>query len=389
MSALVTVKQGHEPHMMAYEAIESVFIDDAKGKRILLKPNAGRKGPSKSALCTNPEVLRGLIRFFKDREAGQIFVGDGALTGIDVWEALESAGITEVCREEGAILVNLDDCDPVDKAIPGGIMVNKLRFSSLAFEADIVVSVPVIKTHMYTGVTLSIKNMKGCLLKREKMILHRIDKPCPDESKGRGLDWGIADMASVLLPDYAVLDGTTCMEGFGPGAGTQIDLDLVVASKDPTAADYVGVMLMGLPGDAIAHLNLVQERCGTAGLNDIEVVPKDFMKYSKKFVPADLSTLPNIYPNIGLIEKGTCSACSAAVMMFLKTHGHNFEQENKFTLATGRDLSLQDALREDVYLIGNCTARNAGTKQYCKGCPPIGSEILAFIRGEEQEEEKN
>lgn len=383
MSPLVTVKHGYEPYKMAYEAIESVFTDDAKGKKILLKPNAGRKGPAKSALCTNPEILRGLIRFFKDKEAGEIFVGDGALTGINVWEAMESAGITAVCKEEGATLVNLDDCNPVDKVIPEGVMVNKLRFSSLVFEADIVVSVPVIKTHMYTGVTLSIKNMKGCLLKREKMILHHIDKPCPDDSKGRCLDWGIADMASVLLPDYAVLDGTICMEGFGPSAGTQINLDLVVASKDPTAADFVGVMLMGMPWDGIAHINLVQERCGTASIADIEVVPKDFMKYSKKFVPADLSTLPNIYPNIGLIEKGTCSACSAAVMMFLKSHGHHFEENFKFTLATGPDLSSQDALREDVFLIGNCTARNASGKKYCKGCPPIGSAILAFIKKED------
>lgn len=388
MSALVTVKHGYEPHIMAYEAIQSIFDDVAKDKIVLLKPNAGRKGPEKSALCTNPEVLRGLIRFFKEKEAAEILVGDGALTGINVWEAMESAGITAVCQEEGAAMVNLDDCKPADKEIKNGVMVNKLRFSSLVFEADIVVSVPVIKTHMYTGATLSIKNMKGCLLKREKMKLHRIDKPSPDESKGRCLDWGIADMASVLLPDYAVMDGTICMEGFGPSAGSQINLDLVVASKDPTAADYVGVMLMGMPYDAISHINLVQERCGTAGIDDITVIPADYMKYSKKFVPADLSTLPNIYPNIGLIEKGTCSACSATAMMFLKAHGHKFDKDFKFTLATGRDLSLEDAWGDNVFLIGNCTAKSAGSKKYCKGCPPIGSAILAFIRGEEQEEEE-
>jgi len=385
VSALVTVKHGFEPHIMAYEAIESVFVDDAKGKKILIKPNAGRKGTAKSALCTNPEIIRGLIRFFKAREAGEIFVGDGALTGINVWEAMETAGITAVCQEEGATLVNLDDCAPIDKEIPNGTMVNKLRFCSLVFEADIVVSVPVIKTHMYTGVTLSIKNMKGCLLKREKMILHRIDKPCPDDSKGRCLDWGIADMASVLLPDYSVMDGTICMEGFGPSAGTQINLDLVVASKDPTAADYVGVMLMGMPYNSISHINLVQERCGTAGIDDIEVEPADYMKYSKKFVPSDLSTLPNIYPNIGLLEKGTCSACSAGAMMFLKAHGHKFDKEFKFTIATGRDLTPEDSAREDVYLIGNCTAGSARGKKYCKGCPPIGSSMLAFINGEEQD----
>jgi uncharacterized protein (DUF362 family) len=383
MSALVTIKQGYAPHLMAYEALESVFEGEAEGKKVLLKPNAGRLGPAKSALCTNPEVLRGLIRFFRDRGAGVIYVGDGALTGINVWEAMDSAGITDVCQEEGASLVNLDDCSPVVKEIPNGIMVDKLRFCSLVFEVDIVVSVPVIKTHMYTGATLSIKNMKGCLLKKEKMILHRIDKPNPDDSKGRCLDWGIADMASVLLPDYAVLDGTICMEGFGPGAGNPLNLDLVAASKDPTAADYVGVMLMGLSPDAVAHINLVQERCGTAGIKDIKAMPTDFLKYGKKFIPADLSTLPNIYPNIGLIEKGTCSACSAAVIMFLKGHGQKFDSDYKFTLATGRDLSFEEAGRDDVFLIGNCTARSGRGKKYCKGCPPIGSAMLAFIKGEE------
>ncbi|NLT94144.1 MAG: DUF362 domain-containing protein [Clostridia bacterium] len=383
MSPLVTVKHGFEPHLMAYQALEEVFEDEAKGKKILLKPNAGRIGPRNSALCTNAEVLRGLIRFFKDKGAGEIFVGDGALTGIDVWKAFQWAGITEVCEEEGVTLVNLDECDPVDIAIPDGIMVDKLRFSSLVFETDLVVSVPVIKTHMYTGVTLSIKNMKGCLLKREKMILHRIDKPCPDQNKGRCLDWGIADMASVLLPHYAVLDGTFCMEGFGPSAGTPKNLNLVVASKDSIAADFVGVMLMGMPWDSIAHLNLVRERCGGPTLDEIQVIPEDYMKYSQKFIPADLATLPNIYPNIGLIEKGTCSACSAAVMMFLKAHGHRFPQDFRFTLATGRDLSFEEAAREDVFLIGNCTAQKARGKGFCKGCPPVGSAILAFIKGEE------
>ncbi|MFZ5943727.1 MAG: DUF362 domain-containing protein [Bacillota bacterium] len=382
MSSFVKVNHGYEPHLMAYDAIGSVFIDDARGKQILLKPNAGRIGPAKSGLCTNPEVLRGLIRFFKEKEATQIFVGDGALVGSNVWEAMDAAGIAKVCQEEGAIMVNLDQYDPVIKEISYGTMVSNLKFSSLVFEVDYVISVPVMKTHMYTGATLSIKNMKGCLHKREKTKLHYINKPCPDTAKGRCLDWGIADMASVLLPHYSVIDGTSCMEGFGPSAGTRIDLDLVIAGKDPTAVDYVGVMLMGMPSDSISHINLVQEHCGTAASDNINVEPDDYLKYSKKFIPSDLSKLPNMYPNISLLEKGSCSACSAAAMMFLKTHGNKFHQNFKFTIATGRDLSYEDSSKEDVYLIGNCAGTNAQGKKYCIGCPPIGSSILDFIRGE-------
>ena len=388
MKKLVAVKHGYEPWKMAYDAIKSVFEGDAQGKRVLLKPNAGRRGPANTALCTGPEVVRGVIRFFKEQKAAEILVGDGALWGVNVWEAMDMAGISQVCREEGVTAVNLDEAPPVIQEIKDGIMVEQLKFSSLPFEVDLIVSIPVIKTHMYTGATLSIKNMKGCLYKMEKTKLHRINKPNPNPAKGRCLDYGIADMCTVLMPDYAVLDGTTCMEGFGPSVGDPLELNLVAASKDPTAADYVGVQLMGMPADAIAHINLVRDRCGTAGPDDILVDPPDFQKYAKKFSTADMSKLSNIYPNIDVVEKGTCSACSATVMAFIKTHGSKFDAEYQFVLATGKDLSEEDLARDNLVLVGNCAgecAKKLGL-DYCKGCPPVGSSILAFMRNENEKD---
>jgi uncharacterized protein (DUF362 family) len=373
---------------MAYDALKRVFVDDVKGKRILLKPNAGRKGKVRTAICTNPEVIRGVIRFLKEKEAGEILVGDGALWGVNVWEAMETAGISAVCQEEQVKPVNLDEAPPVVKQIAGGVMVEQLKFSSLAFEADMVISIPVIKTHMYTGATLSIKNMKGCLYKMEKTKLHRINKPCPDKNKGRCLDYGIADMATVLLPDYVVADGTVCMEGFGPSVGDPVNLDLVVAGKDPTATDYVCIQLMGMKHDAVPHVTLVQERMGTAGIHDIEVDPPDFIKYAKTFATADMTRLKNSYPNISVIEKGACSACSATIMAFIKTHGHKFDQEYHFTLATGKDLSEDDLARENLVLVGNCAGdcvKGSGSG-FCKGCPPIGSGILAYMNRESEDD---
>jgi len=383
MKQLVAIKHGYNDSQMAYDAIARVFDDDVEGKSILLKPNAGRKGKANTALCTNAEVVRGVIKFFKEQKAGDIFVGDGALWGVNVWEAMEMAGIIQVCKEEDVTCVNLDEFPPVCKEIKNGTMVNKLKFSSLVFEVNMVVSIPVIKTHMYTGATLSIKNMKGCLYKIEKTKLHRIDKPSPDLSKGRCLDYGISDMATVLLPDYAVLDGTYCMEGFGPSVGTPINLNLVVASKDPTAADYIGIKLMGMKHDSISHVNLVQERCNTAAFDDIEVEPSDYMKYSKTFSTADMSKLANIYPNISVVEKGSCSACSATVMTFIQRHGKSFDENYHFVLATGKDLSQEDLDRENIILVGNCAGQAGGDKPFCKGCPPVGSSILAFMSGKE------
>jgi len=382
--ANVVVQHGPDPAALAYNAISSVFDDDAKGKKVLLKPNTGRKGLAKSGLCTHPEAIRGLIVFFQEKGAAEIYVGDGPLFGVDEWEALVSSGVMEVCQQTKAICVNLDEHQPIDMPIKNAVIADSLKVSSFMRQVDLVVSVPVIKTHMHTGVTLSIKNMKGCLFKEEKTRLHRIDKASPDRKKGLTLDYGIADMASILMPHYAVIDGIVCMEGFGPSAGSEINLDVVVASKNAAAADLVASRLMGMGWEDIPHLNLVREKLGLR-LDEIVVEPLDYMKYGKKFEPASQLKLKVVYPNISIVEKGACSACSATLMAFLKSHGNKFPGELKFTLAAGKDLTEKDVIEAKTYLIGNCTVATArkGDFLFCKGCPPVGSSLLSFITGEE------
>lgn len=64
--------------------------------------------------------------------------------------------------------LNLDESGMTEQEIPDPIMVSRLKMSRLPFQVDRVISVPVMKTHMYAGVTLSIKNMKGCLFQKDQ-----------------------------------------------------------------------------------------------------------------------------------------------------------------------------------------------------------------------------
>ena len=188
MSVSVKMMMGQDPCKAAYDAMAGVFIHDAKGKRVLLKPNTGFEGPAKSGLCTHPEVIRGLIRFFKDRKVGEIIVGDSSVIGVDSVGALRSAGIFDVCEEEGALCMDLNASAPIQKKISHGYVVDDILLSSILYEVDIVVSVPVMKTHMYTGVSLSIKNMKGGMYRREKNKLHRLKKAAPKGATARALE---------------------------------------------------------------------------------------------------------------------------------------------------------------------------------------------------------
>ena len=73
---------------------------------------------------------------------------------------------------------------------------------------------------MHTQVTLSLKNMKGVLWRREKARFHHLR--CDEKIKKgyRELDIAISEMASVLFPQFAIIDGTVGMEGMGPAYGT-------------------------------------------------------------------------------------------------------------------------------------------------------------------------
>jgi hypothetical protein len=140
--------------------------------------------------------------------------------------------------------------------------------------------------------------------------------------------------------------------------------------------------LMGMDPSCVSHVSIVQERCGTASVDEVAAEPEDYLKYAKKFQTADMTRLSNLYPYIDVVEKGTCSACSATIMAFIKNHGSKFDDSSKLVLATGKDLKDEDLIRECLVLVGNCAGHAGKGLPYCKGCPPVGSSILKFIENQ-------
>ena len=380
----VFVVKGADAAQNAYEAMSRVFDEDASQLSILLKVNSGFKGKPATGLCTHPEAVRGLVRFFKEKHVKKLYVGDSSIVGTDTIEALKSVGIWQVCEEEGVECLNLDDSGIQERDIPDPVMVERLKLSRLAFEVDRVVSVPVMKTHMYAGASLSIKNMKGCLYQRDKTRLHRIFKPLPENARGKCLDYGIMDLAKICYADYALVDGTIAMEGFGPSGGTPVEMDLAVASNSPVAADIVSLRLMGMePGDA-PHIDLVRENKGLDE-SDIRVFPEDYLKWAKRFVRAGEQDLGLHYPQFSTLDRGACSACHAAVLQFFRYHHADFPDKGHITIACGSDLKEEElraaAAEGEVVLVGNCTARFRDSYPFCKGCPPVPSQIKRTIEG--------
>lgn len=374
---LVSVAHGHGPYANSRRALESLGVWPCHGKRVLLKPNVGRVAAPGSGIVTHPEVVAAAIDVF--REAGAVVaIGESPILGVDVQEAFAAAGMASVARDRGCPLIDMDRRPFVEVPLPEGQAIRSLKVCADALEFDYIVSVPVMKRHMHTGATLAVKNMKGCLWRRSKVELHML--PARPESHDKPLDVAIADMASVLRPHLALVDGTVGLEGLGPSAGRPKPLDAVVVSADAFAADAVACQLMGTAAEQIPHLRLGAERgYGVIELHRLAVEPEDWRDAASPFA-APPENLTIAFPNVTVIDRNSCSACQSTLFLFLSRYHARladfFPPQCPIHVAIGKDSAAPPA---GTLLVGNCTARHRHQGVFVPGCPPVGSQILAAL----------
>ncbi len=114
-------------------------------------------------------------------------------------------------------------------------------------EADFLVSMPKIKTHHWSGVTLSMKNtfgvVPGARYGWPKNILH-----------WKGIQESILDLCATVPIHFVIEDGIVAMEGNGPLNGTPRAMGKIVPADDPVAADATGARLMGFEPGRIVHI---------------------------------------------------------------------------------------------------------------------------------------
>jgi len=376
----VHVAHGSGPYVNTRRALEGVELSLIRGKRVLLKPNVGRVAAPGSGIVTHPEVVAAAIDVF--REAGaDVAVGESPIVGVEMQEAFEFSGMAAVAAPRTCPLIDMDRRRFVQVPVPDGRVVRALKVCPEVLEFDFVVSVPVMKMHMHTGVSLAVKNMKGCLWRRSKVEFHML--PPVAGSQHKPIDLAIADMASVLRPHLAIVDGTVGMEGLGPSAGQPKPLDAVVVSADAFAADAVACQLMGTAAERIPHLSIGAERGhGVIDLSRLSVAPVRWRDWISPFAqPPENLTIE--FPNITVHDQQSCSACQSTLLLFLTRYKDRifdyFPAQTTVQIAIGK--GCRD-LPPGALLIGNCTAHQRDKGIFVPGCPPVGSQILAALTGQ-------
>ena len=295
--------------------VESIV---APGQRVLLKASVLRAAAPDLAVTTHPEVVRAVGRVIK-AAGGVVRVGDSS-GGVDYGktdEALRACGIAEVAEEEGFGLVNFDTCGVTQLDAPDGRFLRRIKVSKAVTDADVIVSVAKLKTHIEVLYTGAVKNLLGCLPGAGKLIVHRT-APKPSD-----LSEALLDIYAAVRPQFSVVDGIVAMEGDGPNRGDPREVGAIVAGRDGVAVDAVASRIVGFRPGELPLLTRGEERgLGVADLDRINVLgapisdleAPDFKKPSNfvmRALPNALLKMLNRYffTVDPVIETDRCEAC--------------------------------------------------------------------------------
>lgn len=346
-----------------------------------MKPNAARLAIPGDGVTTHPEVVEAAIDHLKEKGAGAIAIGESCIFGVDPESAFRATGMREVSEKKRVELIDFDRLAPMEIKIPGGKALKSIRVPAILKKFDFIISIPVMKTHMHTRVTLSIKNMKGLLWRREKARLHQLRSDGKFAQGDKTLDIAISDMASVLFPHLGIIDGTTGLEGMGPAYGRKKEAGLIVIGNNAVSADAVAARLMGFHPEEVPHLRLLAERgLGEIQYSNLSIRPKDFFKWETHFEPPP-SRLSFSFPDIVVHDEGSCSACLSTLFILLHHHkdllaSHRL-RDDKIHIGIGKHL---ENIPRGTLLIGNCAKKMKKIGLFVQGCPPVASEILRSLQ---------
>jgi len=357
------VRAGADRAEAIAQAVELAGLHDAfqPGQRVTIKPNwHGGQG------YTSPEVVVAMARYARDRGAAEIVVADGPFYGStrDSFAAyVDRMGVREGLERLGARVAYLHD-EPY--TLHRGLSPHlppELGIASLALDCDLLVNLPLMKTHFGTLVTFGLKNLKGCIRPQDKAAFHQLE-----------LHAAVVALHRVLRPHVTVMDATTAYEGLGPSNGTPVPMGLVLCSANVVALDAVAVWLMGLEPRQVKLVQMAAKAgLGPMRLRDIDVRGEPLDAHRRTFVlPFD--AFQANYPRLTLHHDHACSGCLGNLFSALATAGRDAGQHYPAICLGPGEPRPPGAL-----LVGDCACRGVEGHPAVAGCPPPIADIIRAL----------
>lgn len=245
------------------------FVEDLKKyKRVLIKPNLvfvyhnvslDKKDYPEN---TDPRVFEAVVSYIKQYNEN-IAIVESAGKPYPTMTAFKCAGYDRIAEYYGTDLVPLELQPVVRYILPKAEVMNEVYLPRILDEVvrgdAYYISVPKMKTNLYTGVTLGFKNAMGTIpyFLRERNHTHDIDKK-------------LADLLYLFKPNLTVIDGIIGGEGNTPSPVDPVKVGKIVASNQSVEADRITTYMMGF--DPEQNKLMIEATKRNFGDNQVQII---------------------------------------------------------------------------------------------------------------------
>ena len=351
------------------------------GDKVMIKPNL--------VACPTERLSGGVTRWevclaiYEAVQAvgGTPYIAESSAAGADTELTIAKCGYQEL-RDKGIPVIDLKNKENLrcTMTVENGVVFHQIDTWELVRDTDVFITVPVMKTHDQTEITLGMKNMKGLLGDVQKKDFHK-----------QGLIEGVVDWVSTLKPSLEIIDGTYGQQGLGPIFGETKKMDLIIGSKDLVACEAVTGKIMGYEPEEVMITRAAHQRgLGEMELSKIQVIGKQIDEVASRFKRSSEVTIEGLPESFRLIfSEDACTACHNTVISSLM----DMKAQDLFSYLEGMNVIVgpctkeqlpENANADNTVCIGICTralAKEMGFRCVI-GCPPGNVDTVQGILGD-------
>lgn len=341
--------------------LDSLRPDDT----VMIKPNLVVSRSDWIGVDTDPRVVEALVRELKDRGVNRIIVGDGSGMGYSATKAFEICGYTDLAERYGLRLVDLERDHFVKQPVAIEGPFKNLEIARMVFECDFLVNVPVMKAHMETLITCSLKNLKGVMPRAMKSAFHGVD-----------LHRAIAQLNSVVSPHLILVDGLQGDLSSETGH-TPVAMERILLGNNPVEVDSVVADTLGYAPRAIRHISHSADAgLGTCDLDQISIRPLNRPSKDERFRP------PPHYSRrfpCHISAEGACCTCMGNFIFALQRLHEQGLLSKRLYFLIGQRRRISSGTGAMTIAVGQCAAKQNTADISIDKCPPTASTIYQCV----------
>jgi len=346
--------------------------------KVFIKPNLGGRYPISQGENTRLDIIDSLCTFLAENGCQEILVGHSSLLSFghcryDFDTLIKGSKFYRLRKNRIVKLINLDTVERVKFQVDN----NDFNIPQI-LQTHFYINLANLKTHMETGVSLTLKNQVGLLPANERMRKHQKD-----------LDGSIASIGVVARPNFNIIDGRIGMEGNGPHHGAPKKTNLIFCGDDMVELDSLACRLIGIDPLQVRHITIAQDK-GVGRLAS----DQQFFEYQRYFI--SFRKPDECYQKYKVVKVWPNKACSGCI--FTLSEAHRKIRKNPFILLRfllrlirlGRlDVVLgkesqryRQKYSSQAIIIGNCAKDLAEVNPGCTflpGCPPGEEDIIKLL----------